>query len=260
MTGRSLHDSLLKVVSDGSLRARLLKGDRQVSAPLGEQEAAVLARLPAERVARISRFLARHYYRERIIRLFRHARRLAAHTGRDPLAVLESPSGLTFLDDAVLGSADSADRLLSLIETYLTENDEAIVARAPYWRDLIRYQAAMVRVEATHDSRQQPPQSRRPRCSTAVQILTLEWDIPMVLAALREGDSLPTGRAARTSLLMARSRHGRVTSVRCTEVIRRLLEAADGNRDVEELARTCRLAPEDADRLVRQLSEMGALA
>lgn len=259
MTGRSLHDSLLKVVSDASLRTRLLTADRDMPSLLGEDEAAVLARVPAERLIRMSRFLARHYYRERIVRLFRHVRVMAQHTRRDPLVVLDSAEGLGFLDSAVLGSSASVERLLSLLQTYLTEADEEIVAVAPYWRDLVRYQTAMVRAEAASESGQRTP-NHGPRRSGSVQILDLEWDIPAVVAELRKGVSLPAARAVKTSVIVARTRHGRITVLRCSTAIRKLLEAADGTRDASELSRSCGLSREQVELLMRQLSEIGALA
>ena len=72
MTGRSLHDALLTVLSDGPLRARLLTGDTSARGMLGREEWVMLRRVSVERLCRMARFLARHYYRERIVRLFRH--------------------------------------------------------------------------------------------------------------------------------------------------------------------------------------------
>lgn len=257
MTGRSLHDALLRVVSDGTLRRRLRDGDPQLSAVLGAPEAVVLARLPGERLARLSRFLARHYYRERLVRLYRHVRLLAAVTGRDPLAVLETAQGVQFLDQAVLGSPASAEQLQGFVEHYLTRDDDAIRERLPYWRDLLRYQAAMLRAEAIDEPGSNG--SERPRAAASLQRLELEWDIPAVVVQLKKRVAVPVGQAVRTSLLVARSRHGRVTSVRCAEPVRRILEQADGTRDVEGLARGCGMARAEAESLVRHLTEVGVL-
>ncbi len=257
MTGRSLHDSLLKVVSDGALRRRLAGGDRQALTLLGREEAAVLARLPGERLARLARFMARHYYRERIVRLYRHVRLLAAVTGRDPLAVLETAEGVRFLDQAALGSLASAEQLLVLIEQYLTRDDGALTGRLPYWRDLLRYQAAMLRAEAIHEPGSHD--SGRPRPSPSLQRLELEWDIPAVVVELKKRASVPVGQPVRTLLLVARSRHGRVAALRCTEPVRRVLEQADGTRDAGELARVCEMTRLDVESLVRHLTEVGVL-
>ncbi len=148
MTGRSLHDALLTVLSDGPLRARLLTGDTSARGMLGREEWVMLRRVSVERLCRMARFLARHYYRERIVRLFRHIRTLAPHTGRDPLAVLDTPAGLASLDQSVLGTHATAERLVSLIEDSLIGNDAVIRLAIPYWRDLVRYHVTMFRVEA----------------------------------------------------------------------------------------------------------------
>jgi hypothetical protein len=149
--------------------------------------------------------------------------------------------------------------LVALVDAYLTDRDELIVAMAPYWRDLLRYEAMMLRVEALPAvvARSVPD---RPRQSGSMQILNLDWDIPALLGQFRAGVSLPVGRAGRISLLLARSRHGRVTTVRCTAELRLLLEQMDGTRGLEELAERCRMAREVISTLVRQLQEVGALS
>jgi len=259
MTGRSLHDALLTLLCDGPLRARLLTGDTSASGTLGREEWVMLRRVSSERLCRLARFLARHYYRERIVRLFRHVRTLAAHTGRDPLAVLTTPAGLASLDQSVLGTTASAERLVSLIEDSLIGSDAAIRRAIPYWRDLVRYHATMFRVEAgaphSGGGRSEPP-----RRTPSTRILELDWDIPGVIADLRKGAlPVPIANPTPTCLLVARSRHGRVTAVRCSQDIRVLVEAADGQRRVEELARSSGLSFEETEGLLRQLEEIGAI-
>lgn len=260
MTGRSLHDALLTVLSDGPLRARLLTGDTSTSGVLGREEWVVLRRVSGERLCRMARFLARHYYRERIVRLFRHARILAPHTGRDPLAVLTTPAGLASLDQSVLGTPASAERLVSLIEDSLIGNDAAIRRAIPYWRDLVRCHATMFRVEAGAPHSGGNP-GGTPRRTPSTRILELDWDIPGVIAGLRKGAlPVPIANPAPTCLLVARSRHGRVTAVRCPQNIRVLVEAADGQRSVEELARMSGLSGQEIGGLLRQLEEIGAIS
>jgi hypothetical protein len=259
MTGRSLHDALLTVLSDGPLRARLLTGDTSASVVLGREEGVVLRRVSSERLCRMARFLARHYYRERIVRLFRHVRTLAAHTGRDPLAVLDTPAGLASLDQSVLGTPATAERLVSLIEDSLIGNDAAITRAIPYWRDLVRYHATMFRVEAgtPHSA---GSQGGTPRRTPSTRILELDWDIPGVIADLRKGaPPVPIANPTPTCLLVARARHGRVTAVRCSQDIRVLVEAADGQRSVDQLALMSGLSVQETEGLLRQLEEIGAI-
>jgi len=259
MTGRSLHDALLTVLGDGPLRARLLNGDNSIRGLLGSEEWLVLTRVSGERLGRMSRFLAHHYYRERVVRLFRHVRTLAPDTGRDPLTVLDTPAGLALLDQSVLGTAETAERILSLIEDYLIGNDGAIRDAIPYWRDLVRYQATMFRVEAGAP-RSGGTRDGAPCRSLSTRILELDWDIPEVLPELRKGTHpIPPARPAETCLLIARSRNGRVTAVRCLAEIRMLVESANGERGVEELAQRCRLPLQETARFLRQLEEIGAI-
>lgn len=260
MTGRSLHDALLTVLSDGPLRARLLTGDTSVSGVLGHEEWVVLSRVSGERLCRMARFLARHYYRERIVRLFRHACTLAAHTGRDPLAVLTTPAGLASLDQSVLGTPASAERVVSLIEDSLIGNDAAIRRAIPYWRDLVRYHATMFRVEAGAPHSGGNP-GGTPHRTPSTRILELDWDIPGVIADLRKGTPpVPIAKPAPTCLLVARARHGRVTAVRCSPDIRLLIEAADGQRSLDQLALMSGLSIQETGGLLRQLEEIGAIS
>ena len=91
MTGRSTHDALLRLLTSAELRGRAAAGDERVlGALVGVPEAAVLCRADPERLRRLARFLGRHFYRERIVRLFAASRRLARERGRDPLALLDT--------------------------------------------------------------------------------------------------------------------------------------------------------------------------
>ncbi|MGH7254834.1 MAG: hypothetical protein ACREI3_03565 [Nitrospirales bacterium] len=259
MTGRSLHDALLLVLGHASVRTRLLKGDPTLIPCLGEEEHAVLSRLPAERVDRLARFLARHYYRERLVRLFRYVRLLASRTRRDPVAILSTPQALTILDEAVLGSPDTSERLIRLATAFLTDRDDEIQQAHPYWRDLVDYQAAMFLVEAAGpptDGTAHPGPHRSP----AMRVLELQWDIPTVITHLRTGQwTVSDLLKAPTRLLVARSHQGLVTTVRCPEPIRRLLEALDGQTCPADLAVTVGLTPEQTQNLLQQLCDIGAV-
>jgi hypothetical protein len=253
MTGRSLHDALLRVLSNGTLRLKLAEDDR----PDGEPEAewAVLKGCPSERLHRMARFLARHYYRERIIRLFRHVRALTAQTGRDPLSVLATPEGSAVLDAAILGTADSAECLLALIERFLLEDDGAVLQAIPYWRDLVRYQTAMFRAEAAGP----PNPCRHPRRTSSAHILNLDWDLPAITAQLRRSATAPSGELAPTCLLIARSARRQVTAIRCSDELRRLMEVVDGKQDVESLARLAGWSARRTQQILQELQEIGAI-
>ena len=255
MTGRSVHDVLLRILNDGALRARLLQGH---GCPDGmpAPEWTLLARLSSERLRRMSRFLARHYYRERIVRLFRHIHTLALHTGRDPLTILRTPEAQVVLDTARLGSSTSAERLLTLIEEFLLTRDEPILTHIPYWRDLVRYHAAMFRSDVGGSIQN----SRHPRRAEGARIVDLSWDLPAVFAQLRNERIIPPHADPRpTTLLIARSPRGQVTAVRSRKDIRLLLEFANGTRSVQQLSRLAGLPIQHAERVLQQLMELGAI-
>lgn len=93
MTGRSLHDALLRVLTSAELRRGLgVPGDGALAVTLGSEEAAVLRAADPERLGRLARFMGRHFYRERIVRLFAAGRALARRRGEDPLGLLRTPA------------------------------------------------------------------------------------------------------------------------------------------------------------------------
>ncbi|HKN85834.1 MAG TPA: hypothetical protein VJV04_03135 [Nitrospiraceae bacterium] len=256
MTGRSLHDTLLRVLSHGPLRAQLLDADDDPTA-ITADEWRILRRVPKEHVRNMARFLARHYYGERIARLFRHIRRLALQTGRDPLSVLDSPEARLVLDHAVLGSSDTAEEMVSLLETFLLEDAGEIQARFPYWRDLVRYQATMFRIEAR---KVEERGTDCPRRSASGNIEKFEWDIPAILADL-QSSSYREAQAAHgpSMLLIASTSDGHVISLRCTLNVQRLFEAADGTRTIEELGLAADCSVQQTERVLRQMKEIGAI-
>jgi hypothetical protein len=279
MAGRSLHDALLTVLIDGEVRSRLLAGTtpgQPIAHMISEDDWATLSALPAKRLIGVSRFLARQYYRERIARLFRHVRLLAPLTGRDPCAVLQDSSIVPALDTAVLGSREFAEQLLALIEAYLTDHDEAIQAKLPFWRDLIRYQSTLFRVEAAGSwegersghlqPSAKPAAQPAPRRAVSCHILDLDWDLPGLLQQLRTAshsqaaDGMPSVQRTPTTLLIACGRHGRITTVRCDSVVSPVLEAADGQREEQQLAQIAGISPDQVRQLLRQLREIGAIA
>jgi hypothetical protein len=216
------------------------------------------------RLIGVSRFLARQYYRERVVRLFRYIRLLTPWTGRDPCSVLQGPAILPVLDRTVLGTPESAARILTQIDLYLTDRDDEIRIRLPFWRDLIRYQSALFRIEAEGAPLSGSAPLRRAASS---QILDFDWDLPRLLQQIRdrghswrEGMEPPMARWVPSTVLVACGRYGRIATLRCDRAIRSILEAADGRRDRDELARIAGIPVDRAGMLLQQLQEVGALS
>jgi hypothetical protein len=255
MSGRAVHDALLRALTSADLRRRLHDGE---GGPLGAEEAAVLRAADGDRLARLARFMGRHFYRERIVRLFAASRVLARRRGLDPLGVIDDPAFDALLDAAEVGSAETAERVAALVETALA----AALGGVTYGRDLMTYEGALFRAEAG------PRRWRAtgggtgamPARSAHARICALDWDVTGLVAAVRRGDaSLPEPARAPTRLLIALAPSGRVTTVRCPEPVERLLVALDGTRSAAEAAAVAGVADADAARLLGQLAEVGAV-
>jgi hypothetical protein len=256
MTGRSLHDTLLRVLSHGPLRAQLYDPHDGAMA-LKADEWQILRCVPPGQLRNMARFLARHYYGERIVRLFRHARRLAAQTGRDPLLLLDSARACAVLDDAVLGSPGTAEEMVSLIETFLLADAGEIQHRFPYWQDLVLYQATMFRLEARPT---QESATSFPRRSATGKIVQFEWDMPAIFAGLESMHAQQVQHLRYPSLLLiASSSNRQVTSLRCSPNVKRLFEAADGTRTVEELAMVAGFSVRQTEQILKQMKQIGAI-
>jgi hypothetical protein len=256
MTGRSLHDALLRVLTDGELRRRLADSDPTIADALGREESETLKRANPERLGRLARFMARHFYRERIVRLFRYSRSLALARGSDPLTVLEAPAFRSLLDTAVLGSPTTAEQVAQLMEARLL-ND---LADCPYGPDLVRYEGTLFRVEAGPRRWHTPaPEDGIPACSAHSRIIDLDWNLTPLIAALRAGSSSPEPPREPTRLLVALSPSGKVTSVRCPEALGRLLDALDGRKRPAEVASATGLSEAAASALLKRLAEIGAV-
>jgi hypothetical protein len=259
VTGRSLHDALLRVLTSADLRRGLGAADGDPVADIGAAEITVLRAADRERLGRLARFFGRHFYRERIVRLFAASRVLARARGQDPLLVLETPSFAALLDEAELGSAGTADVVAGLVEAHL----DAALGGLPYGRDLVRYEGALFRSEAGPRGWREGdgPRGDRPVRSGHARVVTLGWDVTGLASAVRRGvEPLPDPPATPTRLLLALSPESRVTVARCPDAMARLLDALDGVRSVADVARAVGVADAEASRALDQLTEVGAVA
>ncbi|MGH7151502.1 MAG: hypothetical protein ACREIU_12430 [Planctomycetota bacterium] len=260
MNGRALHDALLRVLADAPLRRAVLEGRAPPEPGVGPAEAEVLRRVDRDRLERMARFMGRHFYRERIVRLFSGTRALAPKTGRDPLSVLEGPSFRETLAGARLGSPESADAVARLVEEALSREDGGRLGELPYWSDLVLYEGTLFRAEAaprTWSSIREP--SPRPRRSPWLRIAELGWDIPAVLPAVLRGGEVPVSARTPTRLFFSTSPNGKVNVARCPEALRGLLEALDGRRTPEELAPSLGVDRGALETTLSRLRDLGAV-
>jgi hypothetical protein len=255
MTGRSLHDALLRALTSARLRQRLAAGDDDA---VPAEEAGILRAADGDRLARLARFMGRHFYRERIVRLFAASRALARARRIDPLRVLESPAFAALLDRAELGSAVTADGVARLVEADLG----GALAALPYAADLIAYEGAFFRAEAGPRRWRETADGAdgHPIRSVHARVCVFAWDVTGLVAAVRRGDAtLPDPPPLATRLLVSLSPSGRVTTLRCPEPVERLLSALDGTRSPAEAAAAAGVAEADATRVLRQLVDVGAV-
>jgi len=245
---RALQDDVIRALADAPYRASLEWRRRGLA--------------DSDRVERYARFLARHFYFERIVHFFKYSRALARVTGRAPEAVLTWPAFDALLPTLVLGSRKTATGVARLVTTHLAAGGVSI----PYLADLLRYEAAMMVVEA--GSRvwrdDQPGAGSRerdlPEKVEGTVLLDLSYDLPAVLPKLLQPwMELPQTPRRPIKLLIARSPHGRVTVAKSDENVAAVVALADGTRTLEQLAAGARLDVGAVKETLQGLVDLGAV-
>ncbi|HKW41358.1 MAG TPA: hypothetical protein VJN39_08915 [Gemmatimonadales bacterium] len=250
-TDRALQDEVIRALADAPYRASPEWRRRRLADP--------------DRVERYARFLARHYYFERIVQFFKYSRSLASVTGRRPEAVLQAPAFAALLPTLVLGSRETAAAVARLVTAHVASR---AVARLPYLPDLLRYEEAMMVVEAgprvwrdaDSTGAAAGAERHRPETVAGTVLLELAYDLPTVLPKLLQPWSdVPQAPARPTKLLVARSPHGRVAVARSDDSVAALIDLADGTRTVAEVAAGAGLAVAAVRETLRGLVDLGAV-
>lgn len=249
MNDRALQDLVIRALADAPFRSSSAWRNEGLADP--------------ERVERFARFLARHFYFERIHHFFRYSRALARVTRRTPDAVPGTSEFEELLPELVLGSRKSAAAVAQLVVRYQQAGDGA---RIPYMTDLLRYEEAMMLVESgarvwrdrvTRDGR---GGRANPATVEGTTLLDLGYDLPAVLPLLLQPwTEVPDCPWRSTKLLIARSRHGRVSVARTTVVIDTIIALADGRKTIEDLAAEAGLRPAELEATLQGLVELGAV-
>ncbi|MGH2711233.1 MAG: hypothetical protein ACRDH9_08540 [Actinomycetota bacterium] len=243
MKDRDLQDRLIRALADSGYR----RSDEWLDGGLAEPE----------RLERFARFLARNFYRNRVIHFFKYSRALARVTGRIPEHALDGPGFAAILPRAVLGSRETARAVAALVGEELraaTGSD-----RVPYHADLLAYQEAMMVAEAGPrdwngaEDRRVAPEAAAAEVVDGTTVLRLQNDLPSVLTALlAPWRELPEAPRRPIRLLIARSRHGRVSVVILSDHMERALALADGTRSLADLSK-------EAGGPVSDLLDLGAI-
>ena len=252
MSDREIQDSVIRALADAPYRA----------SPAWRG----LALADPTRLERFARFLARHFYHERLVHFFKYSRALARVTGRHPEAVLQGGGFDALLPKAVLGSRDTARGVAALAVHHV---HSASASRAiPYLSDLLEYEQAMMIVEAgprvwRDDGAEQGAGSGERSLPETVQgtvLLDLAYDLPAVLPKLLQPwTEVPPASPRRVKLLVARSARGRVTVARADAAVASVVELADGRKTLPELAREAGLRTADLEATLAGLADLGAV-
>lgn len=224
-TDRAVQDAVIRALADAPYRA----------SPAWRR----LALADSDRVERYARFLARHFYHERIVQFFKYSRALARVTGRRPEAVLKGARFDALLPGAVLGSRETARAVARLVVEHVGGAGAAI----PFLADLLRYEDAMMVAEAgprvwrDDEAGAGSGEQDRPERIEGTVLLELAYDLPAVLSKLlAPWTELPLPPQRSIKLLIARSPHGRVAVAKSDESVAAVMRLADGTRTLEELA------------------------
>ena len=252
MSDRALQDDVIRALADAPYRESAAWRARGLADP--------------DRVERFARFLARHFYHERVVHFFKYSRALTRVTGRRPEAVLTRPGFEALMPSIVLGSRQTARAVAQLVVTHVGDAGAAI----PYLGDLLQYEAAMMVVEAGPRIWREDPESKdegvgsgewsAPETVEGTVLLELAYDLPVVLPQLlRPSSEVPQAPARSTALLVARSPHGRVAVARSTDAVAALLRLADGRKTLSELADGAGLEVRELEQTLHGLVELGAV-
>jgi len=254
VTDRALQDLVIRALADAPFRRSPEWRQRALADP--------------ERVERFARFLARHFYFERIVHFFKYSTVLARLTGRRPEAILGQPAFAALLPSLVLGSRDSARAVAGLVVAHVKNGASA--PPIPYHDDLLRYEETMMVVEAGPRVWREPTVSATkavgsgewvtPEKVAGTALLDLTYDLPAVLPKLlRPWTAVPEAPARPVRLIVARSRHGRVAVAKATDAIVSIMDLADGSKTLDDLAREAGLRPAELQATLQGLTELGAV-
>jgi hypothetical protein len=247
---RAVQDDVIRALADAPYRASLDWRRRDLADP--------------DRVERYARFLARHFYYERVVQFFKYSRALARITGRAPDAVLKGNEFDLLLPSAVLGSRETARAVARLVVAHVA----AARAPIPYLSDLLRYEEAMMLVEAgprtwrdgTAAEGAGIGERHPPEKVEGTVLLDLQYDLPAVLPKLLQPwTEVPRAPERPTQLLVARSPHGRVAVARSDAGVAAVVQLADGKRTLEQLAAGAGLPVGTLQATLQGLVELGAV-
>ena len=239
MNGRALQDEIIRYLSDAHLR-----NEPQKTLQLKGEEAG--------KAKRFARFLARRYYRDRLIRSFRYSRAFTDRTDRRAEEICEREVFGAFLDQCVLGSVESARRVGEIAVAHFSPGQSLF----PWWSELTAYEYAHFLQTATTARAQPGPRRRR---SPSAICLGFEWALPEMLPRLRKGEAVGEEFRRGVTLLFSRTHMGKIYVVELDKSTAAAFGAIDGERTVEKVAEAAGATTQQAEEALSSLAQVGAL-
>ncbi|HWC19205.1 MAG TPA: hypothetical protein VG498_19495 [Terriglobales bacterium] len=234
---RELHDRVITYLTDANLRS-------------GMQATEFLDDSEVERADRFSRFLARRYYRDRLIRAFRYSALVAPECCAE--RVLDSPDFEAILATCVLGSLATSERVGGLALSYLLPAGR----EHSWWSELLEYERAFFRELATSEVR---APSDRPQKNIAASLRKFSVSMPELLEAVSSRQTLSGAFAGEVTLLFSRTPHGRIYVAEVDRATAAVFDAIDGCRTAQEVASSCRISAAENQRILATLSDIGSI-
>ena len=248
MNSRALQDELIRYLSDARLRDTTLRDEKPRATPTSLQ----LAPGEAEKANRFARFLARRYYRDRLIRSFRYSRAFADPTGRRAEELCDREELEPFVEQCVLGSVASARRAGEMAVAHLSGG----LRLFPWWSDLLAYESAHLLQTATTERAQPGPRCQR---SPSATCLHFDWALPEMLPRLRRGEAPGEELRREVTLLFSRTHMGKIYVVELDESTAAVFLATDGSRAVEQIAEAAAGTLPQAEEALSNLAQIGAV-
>lgn len=234
MTDRELQDEIIRYVVDPQAR-------RSGALKLSAQQAA--------RAAQFARFLARRYYRDRLARSFRYSAML--ERGRRAAEVVEANEFEGLLSESALGSFALAQRVGQRAVEWMTTAGKQI-----WWHSLLEYERAHFLQTATSEMRA-PAGAFHPGLSATCA--RFEWYMPELLRQIKAKQPIQGDLRRGVTLLFSRTRGGKIYVMEVDASTVAIFEAADGARNVQEIAHPAGIDLASAQTVLKSLLEIGAI-
>ena len=237
LTDRDLHDQVIRYLTDA---------DSRLMGSCGE----LLTEADSERAGRFSRFLARRYYRDRLLRGFRHSASLVPESRRAD-QIVDEPRFDSVLAECLLGSLATAQAVGEIAVAALKPMRQDL-----WWNELLEYERAFFLQLAVSDPELADAIPKRGR-STIVR--TFSFRMPELLESLRSHQVSRENVQGEVTLLFSRTPHGKIYVAEPESAMYSILQSVDGTSSVADVARSAGVSLQEARDSLSRLAQLGAV-